>query len=493
SNITVIGEGGITVGDINTTGGVTNGNVNLSVSQPIIVGGTITVTDGVQSGPGSFAASTATAGNISFSTINVGSGSVSLTGALNVANTITQTGGVLLADTLTISAGAGTATVTNATINTLNTNASGAADINLTNTKAIALGSLTGTSQDLTVTANGAITNTTNFTVDELVLNGTATAGNNAINLTGIVSATTSAVLNNAGAGNIAGSINTAALTLSSNGNIGIDTSNRFSSNATTISANAVNGNVFLRSTSASGVTIGASTASTTGGVFNLLADNGVTTNVGGTVAGANVVLTSTNGGFSLADSVTGTNSVTFTAATNILNTNFNGGINTNNLTLNSTGGSVGLDASNRFNTNVAFLSANAANSVFISNTNAGGVQIAGPSSAVNTFDLVAVNNITSTAAGDITADVVNLTAGVGGFNLGGTITGTTSVSLTAATNIFNTGFGGGIVTPFLSVTSTNGNIGSSANRFFTSVANLSANATAGNVFLSDGGLGINL
>ncbi len=492
-NVTVIGEGGITIGAINTTGGITNGNASLAVAQPIIVGGTITVTDGVQSGPGAFVASTASAGNISFSTINTGTGSVSLTGGLGVANTITQTGGVVIANTLNLNIGAGVANIVNSTINSLNTSATGAADISVTNSQALALGTITGVSQDLTVVANGAITNTSNFAVDELSLQGTAVAGNAAINLTGIVTATTSASLTNTGAGNILGSISTANLSLTSNGNIGVDTSNRFTSNAGIVSANASNGSVFFRSTAAGGVTVGASSASTGGGVFNLLSDNNVTTNIGGTIAASNVVLTSTNGGFSLADSVTGTTSVAFTAAANILNTNFGGGIITNNLTLNSTGGSVGTSNVSRFNTNVAFLSANAAASVFINNTNAGGVQIAGPSSAVDTFDIVAVNNISSTIAGDIDADVVNLTAGVGGFNLAGTVTGTSSVSLTAATNINNTGFGGGIVTDNLSVTSTNGNIGSASNRFFTSVANLSANATAGNVFLSDGGLGINL
>src|SRR5207249_6927 len=149
----------------------------------------------------------------------------------------------------------------------------------------------------------------------------------------------------------------------------------------------------------------GASSADSTSGTFNLVADNALTSTSAGTIGAHSVLLTSTNKGLILASAITAT-STTLTAHDDITNTS-TASVGTTSLTVNSTAGSVGTGAASRFFTNAANLISTAFSSIFLRDTNATGVSINGASladSTSGTFDLVADNALSSTAAGTIGA-----------------------------------------------------------------------------------------
>ncbi len=178
-DVTIIGQNGITVGDINVAGAV-GGSVELSVSAPQQVFdtvGPIVVTDGTISG-GTFAStSTTTAGDIIINEI-AGATSVKLQGALTASDTISQSGsGIVSAvSNLTVQAGNG-ATTLKTQVATLNTTVSGTGLVSVDNGNSpLQLGTVSGSNQDLTVITNGQVSTTGgNFTVDELNITGNGT------------------------------------------------------------------------------------------------------------------------------------------------------------------------------------------------------------------------------------------------------------------------------------------------------------------------------
>ncbi len=279
-NVTVFGSGGISVGAINTTGGSASGNVLLSVENSQIVGGDIKITNGTRSGLGQFVSNGASEGNLSYGNITATGAQVGLTGALSAANTINGTG-TIVANTLDVQTGAGVATIGNTQIATLNSDGNGT--VSLSNIGNLVLNGIGGAGQSLTATATGSITGTNAFAIDKLNLTATAASGNTAISLTG-ASASTSASLKSNGGGNIIGDVSTNALTLNSSGNVGVNATTRFTTDAATIKVDAVN--AFLNDTNALGVQFSSGTVS---GTFNVLATGIVT---GGTLTTSNAVIT---------------------------------------------------------------------------------------------------------------------------------------------------------------------------------------------------------
>ncbi|MBS1998685.1 MAG: hypothetical protein JSS86_20315, partial [Cyanobacteria bacterium SZAS LIN-2] len=73
--VVLIGQGGVSAGDITTTG-FTSGSVSLLAAAPQITGGNVQVSQGVVSGPGVFGPGSAYGGNITIGGINSGGASV---------------------------------------------------------------------------------------------------------------------------------------------------------------------------------------------------------------------------------------------------------------------------------------------------------------------------------------------------------------------------------------------------------------------------------
>src|SRR5207253_2387468 len=172
----------------------------------------------------------------------------------------------------------------------------------------------------------------------------------------------------------------------------------------------------------ATGVSInGASSADSTSGTFNLVADNALSFTSAGTIGAHDVLLTSTNKGLSFAGAITAINT-TLTAHDDIIDSS-TASVGTTSLTVNSTSGSIGTGTGARFFTNAADLIATASGSVFLRDTNATGVSVNGVSSADSTsgtFNLVADNAFSSTSAGTIGAHDVLLTSTNKGLSLAG-------------------------------------------------------------------------
>src|SRR5204863_255811 len=136
-------------------------------------------------------------------------------------------------------------------------------------------------------------------------------------------------------------SVGTTSLTANStSGSIGTGTRSEVCRVAANLIATA-SGSAFLRDTNATGVSInGASSADSTSGTFNLVADNALSFTSAGTIGAHDVLLTSTNKGLSFAGAITAINT-TLTAHDDIIDSS-TASVGTTSLTVNSTSGSIG-------------------------------------------------------------------------------------------------------------------------------------------------------
>jgi hypothetical protein len=337
-NVRVIGEGGVSIGDVNTTGLTGTGTIELAVALPNVTGGNITVTDGVVAG-GTFQATTLSAGNMVIGDLTAST--ITLRGAQGAGNSIAQSATDLTASTLNIFSGAGTVNLTSTSITNLN--ATGNGNVTVDNSLATTIGTLAGT-LNLTVTSDAVITTTGAISaIAGLNLTGTAGAGLDAIVLAGPVTTTTTISLTAAGGADFV--LNNRTLT----------------SNNVTLASTA--GDVNLTAT---GVINATGTA--TIDAFDSFA-------IAGTINAGSVALTSGD---------------------NIITSDITGTITAPNGTfLTSTNGGIGVDANNRFVTNSTSLLLNAGGGdIFVSSINTTGVDVTDVS-ASGRVDLIASGPIT--------------------------------------------------------------------------------------------------
>ncbi|MBY0549005.1 MAG: S-layer family protein [Candidatus Obscuribacterales bacterium] len=366
-------------------------------------------------------------GNISAAT----SATVTGTGS----GTISRTGGaaVISADSLTISTGsgaigaAGTPILTN--VNSLTVGTTGAAfvsDVNGVTLNSSTLGSLT-----LTAGGTGSI-----------ALNGNLT-GTGTVNL-------------NAGGDltNVGGFLVTApTIDITAGGSIGASGAT-FNTTATTLTANATTGDVFVAETN--GLALGNSSAA---GSFNLTAGGTLTTVVGSTLTAPVTVIAVTGAGndITLNSNINASTSLSLTAADAITRTA--GTLTSPAITLASTGaGAIGSAAQN-IQTN--------ANTLSITN---------GGATFVNDTDGITLNASTASS--------LRLSSQAGGtIALGGNTTTTGSLTLVSTGDITNIG-GHTLAANALSLTAT-GNIADGSNELLTNATSLTLSA-GGAAFINE-------
>lgn len=458
------------------------------------------------------------------SSANTASGTFNLNAGGSITNNTNPTGDVISGfNVILLSTGGsiGTGTAARVNINATNMRAnSNTADVYMSEANAVELAGTQNAAGtfDLLVIA-GNLTNATNTAADIISANnvvlqantgslGSAAARINidANNLTANTLANNqSAFIGETNSVNIAGNSGTAAggtfnllavnnitdtsgavistpnlVLTSSVGSIGSSV-NRLQINATnlTVTASAANQSVYLNETDNVELA-GASSVNATTGTFDLIAANSITNNTtpaGDVLTGGTIVLTASSG-------------------------------------------SIGASTAARINTSAVNLTANAGTDVFISEATS--VEIGGNSSAGGTFNLTTVNgsitNSTNPAGDSITAPtlVLNATGGSLGSSLNrlnidaGTLSGTANSNnqgvflnelnsveigatntatgtngvwnLVAANNITNNSGTDAISATTVSLTSTNGSVGSSTGRVnVASGSGLSVSATSAN------------
>lgn len=330
------------------------------------------------------------------------------------------------------------------------------------------------------------------------VLGATVTANNVVLRSTGstmtlndVVTGTTSATIRGNGAITTAGSGQVVGGTVnltSDAASVGTSTASRFLVDANNLVVTAASGSAFISDTNSVNIGPGASLV---GATYDLLAGGDISSS--GTLVGNNIVLAASSS-FLLGSAITGNSSISLTSGNSITNTNLSGAtLTTPQLTLESTAGSIGSSSASRLNVDAVNLTASAAGGVFISDAN--DVTITGINTSNGNFDVVAANNLTTSVASLIssTAGSVLLRATAGSLNIGGSIAANAagqSVTLRSGQSILNGQIGATFTTPTLNLISDNGNIGAStASRFNIGlgVANVTANAAAGSVFLTTG------
>ena len=458
-SVNIIGPGGVSVGNINTLGGSTSGNVNVSVAAPTIVGGPITVQNGVLL-TGSFGVGAQTAGDLSYSSINAGAANVTLRGALGSTDAISQTvGGTISANTLSLIIGDGTAGAKGDVIS-LNASSTGAGTVNVTDTNALTLGTLTGAGLVANVAAGGTLTVSTAFniavadlttTAGDIVLNA-AVGGSNSVSLesAGTITQTAGTI----GGGTLFLDFVTGPVTLSS------DVARlSTASNAVTLTINEANALVL----GSQGVD-----------VLNVnIANGNVTTDSDFTVGTLSLNLV--NGAVTVSNSIGATGTTTVSADDEITTTG-SGVINGATVLL-DTNANLGVDAANRLQINATTFQVSADNA-FVNDQNTAASTL-NASTAIGTLDVSTAGDLVS--GGNYSAAVVALATG-GAFDLTSTISGTTSVSLTTDGDLTN--ITGTLNTPTLLLNSVNGNVGTDASNPFLVAANVtSIGGTAGDGF----------
>lgn len=386
--------------------------------------------------------------------------------------------GSLSAPQVNLVSGFGDIDVTNKDFTNLTANAFGF--VNIVDNNGLNFGagnSLAGST--FTVTAGaGAITST-----GVIGAAGEVSLTAQSVDLDGLVSSATQISIDTTASildANILGGLDSPYIQLTSDNNISISTVDFVN-----VNVNAL-GSVLLIDTT--GMNIDGGSAGTT---FTAIATDLSSTDT--ITAGTSVSLIANSGSLELDGSVDSP-IISLVSANSITNDSITGGLSTaggavGQLNLTSINGDIGaLGIGGSLAIDAVNLTANAsAGSVFISDT-AGAVNINGPSSALDVFQIDAVGNLTSTGAGTISADAVNLTTTNGNFDLDGAVTGTSSIALTAVTNsIINGDITGGLTAPTLILSAES--IGtSSISRLNISTDNLVATATAGGVFINNTG-----
>jgi len=365
-NVTIIAEGNLNTGIIDTTGSVTDGNVHLAVAVPNITGGNMNVSNGTASG-GTFTSTTLASGSLIFQNI-VSANNVTLRGGLGASDNILHSiGNGVNANTLTVEVGQGGAFL-DTTVNVLN--ASGDGVIDISDGGNLQLGTLSSPNNTLTlnVVASGVITTPLGGITDvaNLSLTGSAGVGGTAIVLNGPITTYSS-------------------LSLTANGGADI-VINNLTLTSPVVTLTSTLGDVILANTS----TINATTS--------VEIDAGDTFVIAGNI---------------------NTQSLTLTSADDITNSDLTGTISAPlGLSLTSTAGSIGTDENNRFVTNSSELVFSASGGgVYVQSTATGGVNVLDVSAATE-VDLIAVGPVTvndvTTGGGDISI----VQTGIGTFTV---------------------------------------------------------------------------
>ncbi|MCW5954562.1 MAG: hypothetical protein KIT69_20100, partial [Propionibacteriaceae bacterium] len=164
-NVLMIAAGGtvldgiIQTGDINATGTVNGGNITT------IADGNMTLGQLSTNGMGIVSLNNASANMVAGT--QIGNGKVLVGGfSVGTASNGVVTAANVTATTLNLFGGNTAFTMTNSQVSNLNATAAGSVTL-ANNSGAIAIGTIGGTVLDLSITASGAISTTTNLTVDE--------------------------------------------------------------------------------------------------------------------------------------------------------------------------------------------------------------------------------------------------------------------------------------------------------------------------------------
>lgn len=507
-NITGTGTPGLTLGTgagqltVSVAGG-TNGVVNMNV------GGNLTVSaTGGYSAASTQLMTTGAGSDITIngaitttlSTVIMANDAVAINSTINAGNSaLVQGGGTINGSgavngtlvSLTSTGG----NIGNSSASRLNVNATnlvanaqaGSAFINDT-AGGVAISANSSAANTFDLQANGAVSNSVGATVtaNDVVLRSTGST----VTLNDVVTGTTTATIRGNGAITTAGvgQVNGGTVNLTSDtASIGTSSASRFNVDATNLVANATAGSAFLRD--ANTVNIGPG-ASVVGATYDLTAVGDIQSS--GSVTAQDVLLNS-GASFFLNSTIIGNNSIALRSANSITNTNLGGAtLTTPTLALRSVNGNIGSSSLSRLNIDANNLTAVAANgSVWIADAN--DVNLVSASGSNGDFDIVAGGNLSTDAASTIQSfnGSVLLRATTGSINTAGAITANTagqSVTLRAGQSLLNGQVGGTFTTPTLNLISDNGNIGASAASRFDiglGVANVTANAAAGSVFLT--------
>ncbi len=459
-NVTVTAPGGITIDSVTTNGGTNSGNVALSVANPTIVGGPVTVQNGLVL-TGSFGVGTATSGDLTVNSLVAGTGDVTLLGAFGALDNIDVQS--VNANRLNVNVGDGAATISNSGLNELNTNGSGTISL-LNQTGPIVLNNIVGATQDLDVSASGTISTTSNaINIDNLNLQ---TSAGGDILLNGNVSGATFITFNADGTiSQTSGVVGGGQFSITfNNGPVTLNTS------VSTLLSNAGTGSTDLTINETDDLILD------TQGVDVLtvnVASGAVTTNSDFTVDDLTVNVA--NGTFAVSNSI-GATGTTNVFADDGVTSSGTGVINGDAVTL-DTNAALGVDASDKLQINANTFQVSGQN-VFVNNNNVAASTL-NASSVVGTLDVSTVGDLVS--GGDYSAAVVALSTG-GAFDLTSTINGSTSVSLTTDGDLTN--ITGTLNTPTLLLNSVSGNVGTDANNPFLVAANVtSIGGTAGGGF----------
>jgi len=476
------------------------GEYNLTAGSDISSTGTLTAgTNVVLNAGGSFGLGGTIIGNTSISLTSVGSiTNTNLTGTLTTPQlNLTSTGGTIgssAASRLNVDA-------VNLTANASNVWIFDANDVTITGAN-VATGAYDVVAGNNLNTAVASTINAANVSLR-------ATAG--ALGVAGNVTGTTSASLRSGQsilAANVTGTVTAPQINLTSdNGNIGASTAARFVINATNLTANAANGSVFIQDTTG-GLNLGGGSSSALN-TFDVLvtgAGNDLTTS--GTISANNVVLAAADL-VTVGASVTGTTSITVQAGGDILTANIGTNLTAPQITL-IAGDDIGTSAAVRLDINATNLTLQANDDVFVNDT-AGGVTLTGANTAGDIFnvqttggDLNVAGTITNGGAltlialgagsdisttGVIAAgDTATLTANGAGANItiGANFTAGDAITMSANNNITQANGATVVNNDDITLTATNGSIGTSAaSRFVVDAINVQL-AAGGNAFISD-------
>ncbi|MBX3148658.1 S-layer family protein [Candidatus Obscuribacterales bacterium] len=456
-NVTVTAPGGITIDSVTTTGGTNSGNVALSVANPTIVAGPVTVQNGLVL-TGSFGVGTATSGDLTVNSLIAGAGDVTLLGAFGALDNIDVQN--VNANRLNVNIGDGAATISNSGLNELNTNGSGTISL-LNQTGAIVLNNIVGALQDLDVNASGTISTTSNaINIDNLNLQ---TSAGGDIQLNGNVSGATFITFDADGTiTQTSGVVGGGQFSITfNNGPVTLNTS------VSTLLSNAGTGSTDLTINETDDLILDAQGVN----VLTVNVANGaVTTSSNFTVDDLTVNVA--NGTFAVSNSIGATGTTTVFADDGV--TSSATGVINGDLVALDTNAALGVDASDKLQINANTFQVSGQN-VFVNNNNVAASTL-NASSAVGTLDVSTVGDLVS--GGDYSAAVVALSTG-GAFDLTSTINGTTSVSLTTDGDLTN--ITGTLNTPTLLLNSISGNVGTDANNPFLVAANVtSIGGTAG-------------
>ncbi len=353
----------------------------------------------------------------------------------------------------------------------------------------VAISANSGAANTFDLQANGAVSNNAGATVtaNDVVLRSTGST----VTLNDLVTGTATATIRGNGAITTAGAgqVNGGTVNLTSDAaSVGTSAASRFQVDANNLVVNATAGDAYLNDVN--NVNIGPG-SSVVVAAYDLTASGDISSS--GTITAQDVSLR-TFGSFFLNSTIVGNTSISLRSNNSITNANLGGAtLTTPRLNLNVDNGSIGSSSVSRLNIDANNLNAVATNgSVWI--TDANDVTIVGATNASNgNFDIAAANNLSTAAGSTITSTTgsVLLRATAGSINTAGAITANTagqSVTLRAGQSLLNGQVGGTFTTPTLNLISDNGNIGAStASRFDIGlgVANVTANAAAGSVFLT--------